>query len=463
LPTSASPSREDLIAWTATVRGEFETKLREFVEMPTVSADPQSKPDIARMADAACATLRDYGAIDIRTIPTDGNPVVFGRFAARGAARTVTVYNHLDVQPAGEPQWKSHPFRLAISGDRYSGRGTTDDKGPALSALFGARKAHQDGVPLHIQFLWELEEEIGSPNFEQALRAAGDSIRTDSVVVSDTIWVARDKPAVPAGLRGLQTMLFRLETGATDQHSGTTGGAARNPIAEMAAVIAGCLDARTGRCKVPGFYDDVVAPTKAEIADFKASGFSVAQFKKDHEFKSLRTQDRLDVMKRIWAMPTFEVHGLVGGYAGPGVKTVIPPYAEAKISTRLVPDMNPTRIVRKIRAHVRKLNRDVRVEAQHHLMPYRGKTTGKHADAVRRAIQFAFGKEPVFVREGGSIGAVLTMEKLLSAPVMFIGLSLPEHGYHAPNENFDWGQASGGMVAFRRYFEELAALDPNPH
>jgi acetylornithine deacetylase/succinyl-diaminopimelate desuccinylase-like protein len=209
---------------------------------------------------------------------------------------------------------------------------------------------------------------------------------------------------------------------------------------------------------VPGFYDDALPPTKAELADFRASGFTVAQFKKDHEFKSIRTNDALEVMKRIWAMPTFEVHGIVGGYSGPGVKTVIPPYAEAKISTRLVPRMNPAKVVRQIRAHVRKLNPDVKVEAQHHLMPYRGKTTGKHADAVRRAIQFAFGKTPVFVREGGSIGAVLTMEQRLKAPVSFIGLSLPEHGYHAPNENFDWTQASGGMVAFRRYFEELAAL-----
>jgi acetylornithine deacetylase/succinyl-diaminopimelate desuccinylase-like protein len=452
-----SPTAKELLAWTGAVRGEFEARLRDFVEIPSVSADEARKADIGRMADSACATLRDFGATGVHTVPTDGNPVVFGRFPAGGPAPTVTVYNHLDVQPAGEPQWQSDPFRFAARGDRYFGRGTTDDKGPALTALFGARRAQQDGVRMNIQFLWELEEEIGSPHFEQALRAAGD-IRTDSVVVSDTIWVARDKPAVPAGLRGLQTLILRLETGTTDQHSGVTGGAARNPIAEMAEVIAGCLDARTGRCKVPGFYDDVVPPTKAELSDFRRSGFSVAQFKKDHLFKSLRTTDPLEVMKRVWAMPTFEVHGIGGGYSGPGVKTVIPPSAEAKISTRLVPDMNPAKIVRRIRAHVRRLNRDVRVETQHHLMPYRGKTTGKHADAVRRAIKFAFGKEPVFVREGGSIGAVLTMEEIWRAPVTFIGLSLPEHGYHAPNENYDWGQASGGMVAFRRYFEELAAL-----
>jgi acetylornithine deacetylase/succinyl-diaminopimelate desuccinylase-like protein len=454
----ADSNRDALFAWPPTVRAEFESRLREFVEIPSVSADPAHQPDIARLTELACATLREFGATDVRAIRTDGNPVVVGRFAAAGPAPTVTVYNHLDVQPAGEPQWRTDPFRLGIDGERYLGRGTTDDKGPALTALFGARRAQQDGLPLHIRFLWELEEEIGSPNFEQAVREAGESIQTDSVVVSDTVWVARGKPAVPAGLRGLQTMLLRLDTGATDQHSGVTGGAARNPIAEMCAVVAGCVDARTGRCKVPGFYDDALPPTKAELEDFRASGFTVAQFKKDHEFKSLRTNDALEVMKRIWAMPTFEVHGLVGGYAGPGVKTVIPPYAEAKISTRLVPDMKPAKIVQKIRAHVRKLNPDVRVETQHHLMPYRGKTTGPHADAVRRAIRFAFGKTPVFVREGGSIGAVLTMEQRLRAPVTFIGLSLPEHGYHAPNENYDWTQASGGMIAFRKYFEELAAL-----
>ena len=158
------------------------------------------------------------------------------------------------------------------------------------------------------------------------------------------------------------------------------------------------------------------------------------------------------------AQPTFEVHGIAGGYQGPGVKTIIPPKATAIVSCRLVPKMNPKKIVKLVTDFVKSKNPDVKVSAEHALPAYEGRTTGPYADAIRAAMKFGFGKEPVFVREGGSIGAVLSMEKVLKIPVFFLGLSLPEHGYHAPNENFDWGQASRGMAAFARYFELVAGM-----
>lgn len=440
------------------VREEFERRLKEFVNIPSVSADPARKPDVARQVEAAVETLRAFGATDVEVVPTDGNPVVFARFVSDPAAPTLTLYNHLDVQPANEPEWTADPFCFRHENGRYFARGATDDKGPALSALHGLRHGLDTGARANLHVIWELEEEVGSPHFEQALLRLGDRARTNSVVVSDTIWIARGRPAVPAGLRGLQTLVMTLATGATDQHSGTTGGAARNPVAELCAVAAACVDGKTGRCKVPGFYDDVRKPTQQELGDFARSGFSVAGFMKDHQFSSIRTRDRMEVMKRIWAMPTFEVHGLVGGYAGPGVKTVVPPRAELKISARLVPDQKPDKVVAAIRRFVKRVNGDVRVVPQHALRAYRGATTGPRADAVRRAIAFAFDREPVFVREGGSIGAVLTMGRMWKVPVLFIGLSLPEHGYHAPNENFDWEQARGGIVAFAAYLHETAAL-----
>ncbi len=163
-------------------------------------------------------------------------------------------------------------------------------------------------------------------------------------------------------------------------------------------------------------------------------------------------------MKRIWARPTFEVHGVVGGYTGPGVKTIIPPRAEVKVSCRLVPNQTGAKITKLVKAFVKKKNPDVKVHLEGRLDPYRGITAGPLADAVRSSVKFAFGKEPVFVREGGSIGAVITMEKLLKVPILFLGLSLPEHGYHSPNENYDWEQAEGGMIAFAKYFESVGAL-----
>jgi len=449
--------RDAIDRWILGVRSEFEQLLQQYVEIPSVSMDPDRAGDIRRQAEACSASFRAYGGT-AQIIETPGNPVVHAKFDVGPGCPTVTVYNHMDVQPATEPEWDSEPFEFVKDGDRYLGRGSTDDKGPALSALFAARYAREAGLPINIHFIWELEEEIGSPNFEAALRKGGASLATDSVVVSDTIWIARGKPAVPAGLRGTQGFRITLTTGATDQHSGVTGGAARNPIGELAQLLGEMYDARTGRCRIPGFYDDVIPATKAELAEFRSSGFTVAGFMKDHMFTSLRTKDPIDVMTRIWALPTFEVHGLVGGYTGPGVKTIIPPRAELKISNRLVPDQDSAKITKALIAFVKARIPDAQVFAEGRLAPYKGITTGPYAEAARQALKFGFGKFPAFVREGGSIGAIITMERLLKAPVMFIGLSLPEHGYHAPNENFDWGQASGGIRSFVKYFEQLAKM-----
>ena len=450
-------AREDLQSYAASARPEYEAALQKIVEVPSVSVDPARKGDVRRAADVAVSMLQSAGA-KTTMYETKGHPIVHGRFDRGPSYPTVTVYNHLDVQPAEGPDWKTAPFDFVKQGDRYLGRGTTDDKGPAMTAFFGARYAVAQGAPVNVHFRWELEEEIGSPNFETTIRANAKDLATDSVVVSDTVWVSRARPACPAGLRGLQGLRFELQTGETDQHSGTAGGAARNPVTELAQLISECVDGKTGRVKIPGFYADVVPPTKRELEDLKNCGFTVKDFKKDHLFRSLRVDDPLEVMKRIWMMPTFEVHGIAGGYQGPGVKTIIPPKATAIVSCRLVPQMDPKKIVKLIKDFVHKKNPDVKISAEHALPAYEGETEGPYADAIRGAMKFAFGKEPVFVREGGSIGAVLSMERVLKAPVFFLGLSLPEHGYHAPNENFDWPQARGGMVAFAEYFRRIGEM-----
>jgi len=451
-------TRPQLEQHAAKERDRYEETLKDFVEVPSISADPERKRDVEQVAELGAATIRAFGGkAELHRVP-GGNPIVLGWFGEEKGRPTVTVYNHLDVQPASkatEP-WTSEPFTFTKEGDKYLGRGTTDDKGPALAALFGARAAASAGVPVNVKFLWETEEEIGSPHFAETLRAIGPAAATDAVVVSDTVWVSRGRPSLSAGLRGLQRITFHLETAETDQHSGTTGGAARNPVAELAQVAAEIFDARTGRVRIPGFYDDVEKLSARQIADFKAAGFSVKGFIKDHGFKSIRTKNPLDVMKRLWALPTFEVHGLVGGYTGPGVKTIVPPRAELKCSVRLVPDMKGEKVVKLVKAFVKKRNPDVRVEGGSSAAPYKGITSGPWVEAAQRSVKFAFGKDPVFVREGGTIGAVLSMEQILKCPIVFMGLSLPDHGYHAPNENFDWGQAGGGIVAFAKFFEDVA-------
>lgn len=454
-----SKSKSAYTAFANRERESFESLLKEFVEVPTVSSQPEHSGDIKRGVELAVETIRRFGGT-AEVVATDGNPLVLGSFVEGEGLPTVTIYNHMDVQPASretEP-WETEPFVFTKKGDRYFGRGSTDDKGPALSALYGIKAAREAGTPVNVKLLWEFEEEIGSPSFEKGLASAAAKAKTDSVIVSDTIWIARGKPACPAGLRGLFGAELTLETATTDVHSGVTGGAARNPLGELMKLVSQMYDATTGKVKIKGFYDDVVAAKKSELQDFAKSGFTVKEFKRAHKFKSLRSDDEIEVMRRIWALPTFEVHGVVGGYTGAGVKTVIPPAASVKISTRLVPNQTPQKMEKLIRAFVKEHNPDVKISVEASMFPYKAPTEGPLADAVRRAMKFAFGKEPVFVREGGSIGAVVSMEKVLKCPVMFLGLSLPEHGYHAPNENYDWQQAQGGIVAFAKYFEEIAAM-----
>lgn len=452
--------REQLFNFAGTHRKEYEDLLQQFVETPTVSCDPAYAEDIRKGVDLTVETLRRFGGkVDVYQA-NKGNPTVHAVFGNDKSLPTVTVYNHMDVQPASketEP-WDTEPFVMTKKGDSYFGRGTTDDKGPALAALYGARAALEAGIPVNIRFLWEFEEEIGSPNFEKIISKAARDLKTESVVVSDTVWVSRQRPASSAGLRGLTGFLLTLETGTTDAHSGEVGGAARNPIAELMRLICDLYDPTTGKIKIKGFYDDVIPPSKAELNDWKNSGFSAKGFKKAHHLKLMRSEDDLEVMKRIWGMPTMEIHGVVGGYQGPGVKSIVPPRAEVKASFRLVPAQEPKKIQQQLKDAVKRLNPDVQIHFESGAPAFRTVLEGELPPALKRAMKFAFKVDPVFVRDGGTIGAMTSIEKVLKCPVLFLGLSLPEHGYHAPNENFDWQQASGGMVAFAKYFEEIAKL-----
>lgn len=439
-------------------RQRFEDLLGQMVEVPSISMDSSHAGDMRRMADLARQYLAGMNA-KVQVVETGGYPIVSGGWLAGAKYPTVTIYNHLDVQPAQEPEWKLAPFAFKNENGLYRGRGATDDKGPALTAMFAARYAIEQGWPLNIRFLWELEEEIGSPHFAAGLKNRNAIPRPDSVVVSDTIWIAKGRPAVPYGLRGLLGVRLILRTGEKDAHSGVTGGAARNPLAELMEVANTCVDAKTGKVKIPGFYDEVVEPTINEIKNFLRSGFEVRRFKEAYGFRSLRVQDPTEVMRRIWASPTFEVHGLSGGYHGQGVKTVVPGHAELKISMRLVPSQVPERVFALLKKHVAKVNPDVKVQREGMLHPFKGDFAGPYVDCVKRAVRAGFGNDPAFVREGGSIGAVVTMQKTWKVPILFIGLSLPEHGYHAPNEYYDWGQASGGMKTFAHYFSGLAKME----
>jgi acetylornithine deacetylase/succinyl-diaminopimelate desuccinylase-like protein len=459
----SNQAASDLRKTIASLEGEFGDKLAALVEIPSISMEPDRHADVRRCAELAAAYLRELGA-DARVIPTQGLPIVLGRLVRDPTYPTVTIYNHLDVQPADGEGWKTSPFRLERIGDRYHGRGATDDKGPALAALLGARLAAGAGVRLNFQFLWECEEEMGSPSFAAAVAAlvkgegGKPKLRTDSILVSDTIWPSANKPAIACGLRGLLGFVVRLRTGDKDVHSGTTGGAARNPVAELAALVAECHDAHTGRVRIPGFYDTVRKLGAAERRALHRGGVTPAAFRKAHGLGPLRVADDAALAEAIMAKPTFEVHGIVGGYRGPGVKTIVPHEAEAKLSCRLVPDQRPREVFALIKRFIATRCPDAEVAFEAGLEPYLADQKGPFLQAAVAAMRDCFGREPALTREGGSIGAVVTMTKLLRKEAVLLGLSLPEDGYHAINESFAWSQAARGIELFYRYFERLAAV-----
>jgi len=442
------------------LRTQYEEDLSLLVSVPSVSSEPDRAPDVQRCADLAAGLLRRAGAT-AEVVPTMGHPVIHASLVTDPGNPTVAIYNHLDVQPADPAEWSSDPFTLTVHRGRYTGRGATDDKGPALAAMTAAALARDAGIPLNYHFLWELEEEMGSPHFASFLRERKEQIPADSVMVSDTIWVARATPSIPYGLRGLLPATLSLQTARADVHSGVAGGVARNPLLEIAEILARCCDAATGRVKIPGFYDGVERPGKGELeGSLTATGFTAAGFARDLGLTSIRPSlsTDLDVVKAFSMMPTFEVHGITGGYSGPGAKAIVPHRAEAKVSMRLVPGQDPARIARLLREFVKQQNPDIRVTTFPALQPYLGDHGGPYATAARSAMKYAFGKEPAFTREGGSIGAVAAMDRILRVPISFLGLSLPSHGYHSRNEHFDWRQASGGIRMFYSYFAGIARI-----
>jgi acetylornithine deacetylase/succinyl-diaminopimelate desuccinylase-like protein len=434
----------------------FRARLKTLVEQPTVSPGKLDDRAILAGVDVAAKLLAESGA-QVDVVPTRGTPSVLARFAHPNPVARVVIYNHYDVQPADGGKWEqADPFGFEVRSDPereflYLGRGTTDDKGPALCAVRAAEWVARHQLPIEIITLWETEEEIGSPHFEDVLSSRKDLLKGDCVIVSDTIWPSAETPAISVGLRGGMLATLTLRTGAKEVHSGLAGGVARNPVREL-AVLASAID------QAAFWKLDAVDPSPDELASFMRSGFETEYFKSSHQLEKLRTELPIEMMVGLWSRPTFEAHAIAGGYQGRGVKSTIADSAELKVSFRLVPEQQPDRLFARLQQFVQLFNPDVEITRVADFVPYRGHTDGPVHDAIVHGMQTAFGSRPELVREGGSIGAVPKMASVLGVPIHFLPLSLPEHGYHSANERFDWKQAKGGIAAFMHTFARLAKV-----
>jgi acetylornithine deacetylase/succinyl-diaminopimelate desuccinylase-like protein len=450
----------DFIAANA---AEFSQALRDWLSIPSVSADPARHEDVRRSARWLADYLARTGFPEVEVWETAGLPAVYAHWpAADPAAPRVLVYGHHDVQPAALGDgWDYEPFEPYESGGRIFGRGASDDKGQVLFHALGVRAAlaasGAQAPPVTITLLIEGEEESGSPNFAALLRERKDQLRPDVIVISDTTMWAADTPSICTGMRGLVDAEITLTGPTRDLHSGSFGGGVPNPAHALASLLAGLHDAG-GRITLPGFYDDVVPLSEQERALLAKLPFDEESWLADAgDSRATYGEAGYTTLERIWARPTAEVNGLWGGHTGPGGKTIIPKAAHAKLSFRLVADQEPAKIADSLRKYLEEMTPNgivVSVTAGTGVRPCRSAIDSPAVAAARRAMARAFGTEVLFTKEGGS-GPEADLADILGAQLVFVAVGLDADRIHAPNEYVDLSRLLRGAESTAYLWEEL--------
>jgi acetylornithine deacetylase/succinyl-diaminopimelate desuccinylase-like protein len=446
-------------------RDRYVEELKQYLAIPSVSALPQHQGDVRRCAEWTADHLRQIGLQNVKVIETPGSPVVYGDWLGAPGAPTILYYGHYDVQPV-EPLdlWKSPPFEATVREGEIFARGASDDKGQVFMH-FKAVEAHmKEGgrLPSNMKFFIEGEEEVGSVHLDQFVHDNKQMLAADVVVISDSAMFDRGVPSICYGLRGLVYYQIDMRGTAGDLHSGAFGGAVANPAFVLAQVLAQMKD-KSGRVKIGGFYDDVRELTPAEREEWKKLPFDQKQYRKKLGAPKLFGESGYTVLERTWGRPTFEVNGLLSGWTGEGPKTVLPAVAMAKVSMRLVPDQDPDKIAKQFEAYVEKVapgTVELKLTRLHGGKPWMADFDSPYIRAAGRAIEKAFGKTPVFSREGGSIPVVATFQEELGIPSVLFGVGLPDDNLHAPNEKLDLENFHGGVVAAAYLYQEIAQLRP---
>lgn len=455
--TTIDPGLED---YCNANRDAYLDELRAWIAIPSVSADPAHRGDVRACCERLVARMASIG-LDAQLLETDGNPLAFGQWLGAPGQPTVLIYGHYDVQPADPLElWESPPFEAQVRDGKIYGRGAVDDKGQVLMHL-AAIEAHmrtRGRLPINIKVVIEGEEEIGSPNFDTALARHRGLIGADVAVISDTAVFAEGVPALTTSVRGLVHWEIAVHGPTDDSHSGYCGGILANPIEALARIIASMKDA-DGRVTIPGFYDGVPeldAATRDEIARLPFDeGREAAQL----GVPELAGERGRPALERMWFRPTLECNGIWGGYQGPGAKTIIPSWARAKISARLVGSQDPARVRAMVAQYAGEhVPAGVRVEIESAGDVPAVVIARDHpaVAAAARAMRAGFGAEPVYIGTGGSIGPVASFDRILKIPQVLIGVGLPDDHIHAPNEKFNLSQFFGGIVTMSVFYDELA-------
>jgi acetylornithine deacetylase/succinyl-diaminopimelate desuccinylase-like protein len=393
-------------------------------------------------------------------IETKGHPLVYADWLHAAGKPTVLMYGHYDVQPADPlDEWHTPPFEPTERNGNLYARGAVDDKGQmymhvkALESLLAA-----DGrLPLNVRVLLEGEEEVGGEGIATYVATKPADLKADFALISDTELFAPGLPTLCVGLRGMIYTELEVRGAKTDLHSGMYGGAAPNPFVALAQIIAGLKD-REGKILIPGFYDDVEAPSAEELAAWKSLPFDEEHYRETEVgSKQLVGEAGYSVLERTWARPTLEVHGMPGGFIGAGAKTVIPAKALAKISMRLVPNMTPVKSFAQYKAYVEEIapaGVEVNVRLIHQGDPCVIPVDNPYIQAATKALYEVWGKDTVFIRSGGSIPIVGDLDRHLGLPSVMMGFGLPDDNLHAPNEKFNLENFRLGIQSVIGFLEE---------
>jgi len=418
-------------------------ELLEFLRIPSVSTLPEHKGDVAKAAQFVAASLKDAGMENVEVIQTGRHPLVYGDWLHADGAPTVLCYGHYDVQPPDPLElWESPPFEPSIRNGNIYARGSCDDKGQMymhVKAVEALRQQYDGKLPINVKFLIEGEEEVGGESISKYVPAHKDKLKADVALVSDTEMFADGVPTLCVGLRGLMYLEIEAKGPARDLHSGMYGGAAPNAVYGLIELLAKAKDA-DGHILIPRLYDDVEAPDSKELESWERLPFSETEFLQTGVGATALTgEPEQSVLSRVWARPTFEVHGIAGGFTGAGSKTVIPAKALAKVSIRMVPKQNPEKVLasltrwvaantpKGIQTSVRLLGASpaVQVNPNHPAI-----------DVAAKAMTEMLQKPTVFTRSGGSIPIVGEFFTHLGIPTILMGFGLPDDGLHSPNEKY---------------------------
>ena len=454
----------DVVDFINVHRDRYVEELKEYLAIPSISALPQHAPDVRRAAEWTAQSLRDAGLHKVCLIETPGHPVVYGEWLGAPGKPTILYYGHYDVQPVDPVElWTTPPFEATVRDGEIFARGAADDKGQVFMHIKAVEAFLKNGgaLPLNIKFFIEGEEEVGSANLDDFVRAHKQDLAADVVVISDSPMFDRGIPSICYGLRGLAYFQIDIRGTRSDLHSGSFGGAVANPAFVLSQVLAQMKD-RGGRVKIPGFYDDVRELSEAERAEWKKLPFNETKYRKELGAPRLFGESGYTTLERVWARPTFEVNGLLSGFTGAGAKTVLPATAMAKVSMRLVPDQDPKKVADLFEAYLKKIapkTVEMKLTRMHGGKPWMTEFDNKYVRAAGRAIELGFGKSPVFNREGGSIPVVSTFQEELGLPSVLFGIGLPDENAHAPDEKLDLGNFHNGIIASAYLYQEIAGVE----